>query len=192
VGCGRSGTQYIAALLTELGVYCGHEAIYTPRGVKRRFRMRGDSSFLAVPYLAEFGGTVLHQTREPLAVIASFVGRRFFSADPERDVFLRFARRHVELSGDDLRDAMRWYSEWNERCEQYATMRYRVEDIDARLEEIVATIGVDVTGQQQLDALATVRRDINRRAGAVPLTWADLPAGPDRDRLDAVARRYGY
>jgi hypothetical protein len=87
-GCARSGTGYTAALFSELGVSCTHEALFTP--FSERFEgfsdERGDSSWLAVPFLNELppGTVVLHQTRHPAAVVASLVEIRFFSEEGSR------------------------------------------------------------------------------------------------------------
>jgi hypothetical protein len=84
-GCGRSGTNYTASLLSELGVRCGHEAVFTPftTAFAGFGDWQGDSSWLAVPFLGALpaGTVVLHQVRDPEAVVSSFVGIRFFADD---------------------------------------------------------------------------------------------------------------
>lgn len=135
---------------------------------------------------------MVHQVRHPLDVVASFVGRRFFSGDPAADPFLHFARTHVALTGNDVVDSMRWYVEWNERCEAHAALRYRLEDIDAALPGVLAALGKDVPLERQRSALAMMPRTVNRRGGPTPMVWSDLPAGRERDRLWAAAGRYGY
>ena len=99
-GCARSGTAYIARLLTALGIECGHEAVFTP--YTRHFdgfgAVRGDSSWLAVPFLDELpaGTVVLHQVRHPDAVVRSLIGIRFFSED--RTAFVRDWRSRVQVA----------------------------------------------------------------------------------------------
>lgn len=97
---GRSGTVYMARILTSLGIQCGHESCFNQDkereviGRARGFmkptiskvadnqgwleleRIQADSSYMAVPYLqheAIKNIPVIHVVREPLAVVSSFV-----------------------------------------------------------------------------------------------------------------------
>jgi hypothetical protein len=98
-GCGRSGTVYMAKLLTSLGVPCGHETIFDFDGIERALeRIAGsiplklsetslrakedwvdvntivaDASYMAAPYLDFFpDATIIHVVRHPVKVINSF------------------------------------------------------------------------------------------------------------------------
>jgi hypothetical protein len=112
-GTGRSGTVYMAKVLTAAGVPCGHESMFTPEPaamVKERWQgdapprlsqrsqdastadwvdvgtLRADASYMAVPYLAELPTTIslIHTVRHPLLVISSFVDdMRYFRREPE-------------------------------------------------------------------------------------------------------------
>ena len=84
-GCARSGTAYTAAVLSRLGLRCGHEVVFGP--ATRAFTgfggQHGDSSWLAVPFLGQLpagpdGAVVLHRVRHPLKVVRSLLGIRFF------------------------------------------------------------------------------------------------------------------
>jgi hypothetical protein len=102
-GTGRSGTVYLARLLTAAAIPCGHESIFTPGGIdEARARLEGrlpidvsaisvescgdwlpnadelvaDSSYMAAPYIHTDlleGTRIIHAVRHPLAVINSFV-----------------------------------------------------------------------------------------------------------------------
>jgi hypothetical protein len=99
-GTGRSGTVYMARVLTSLGVPCGHESVFTQdkeRKIMGRLygfveptisdvadnhgwleisELVADSSYMAVPYLGHEEIQeipVIHVVREPLSVISSFV-----------------------------------------------------------------------------------------------------------------------
>lgn len=99
-GTGRSGTVYMARVLTDLGVPCGHESIFNHDAevvVMRRFHrfdpptisicsdnsgwlnlnnIVADSSYMAMPYLDHEDINevpIIHVVRNPLAVISSFV-----------------------------------------------------------------------------------------------------------------------
>jgi hypothetical protein len=99
-GTGRSGTVYMARVLTDLGIPCGHESVFNHDKevvVMRRFyrfdpptisicsdnsgwldlsKLEADSSYMAMPYLTHEDidkVSVIHVVRNPLAVISSFV-----------------------------------------------------------------------------------------------------------------------
>lgn len=80
-GTGRSGTGFIAAVLAEAGLRCGHETLFGPR--TRRVppfdALDGDISWLAAPFVGALppGTVVLHQLRDPVEVVSSWVGLRF-------------------------------------------------------------------------------------------------------------------
>lgn len=109
-GVGRCGTTYMAHLLTKMGIPCGHEAIFTVKGLeeaKNRLKnpelisfsqcsedlplwtdpweIQADSSYLAAPFL---NNSILKNTkvirilRNPLEVIASYVfDAKYFAND---------------------------------------------------------------------------------------------------------------
>ena len=72
----RSGTAYTAQVLNRAGIACGHGWVYPPDGVRRypHVEVLGDAAPLAVPFVADFQGLVLHQVRHPLKVIGSLLG----------------------------------------------------------------------------------------------------------------------
>ena len=102
-GTGRSGTVYLANLLTKCGLPCGHESVFTPWGLDEALaRLDGrspiqvsaislascgdwfadasnlvaDSSYMAAPFLGHAvlqDVQVLHIVRHPMDVINSFV-----------------------------------------------------------------------------------------------------------------------
>lgn len=99
-GCARSGTTYMAAVLSGLGLRVGHEVVFGPR--VRAFTgwhgQHGDSSWLAAPFLDQIDDAlVFHQIRHPLKVVRSLVGVRFF-AD----------RGPTFLHGDDAYTRAKW------------------------------------------------------------------------------------
>lgn len=99
-GCARSGTTYMSAVVSGLGLRFGHEVVFGPR--TRAFEgwqgQHGDSSWLAAPFLDQIGDApVFHQIRHPLKVVRSLVGVRFF-AD----------RGSAFLHGDDAYTRAKW------------------------------------------------------------------------------------
>ena len=195
VSTGRAGSTFIAELLTRIGIPCSHEGFVTPDGIRNRLLYQGESSWLAVPFLeaGAFGDgiPIVHQVRDPLEVLSSFYGIRFFS-ERKRTRFTRFARQHFATSGDELKDGMRWWTEWNRRCESLATLTYPVEDLEERFPEVLRTLGYAPGDLDWKEAFSDLRsRKVNARSRA-NLTLGDLPEGPDRDAMVDLARRYGY
>lgn len=179
-GTGRCGTMYMARLLTASGVPCGHEDVYTVAGIMARPDLEADSSWAAAPWLTGFSGTVIHLVRHPMEVVRSHVGARLFGPKRVRPPFYGYAKRWCKRTGDEVRDSMRWVLLWNEMIETHADQRIRVEDQPdaAFLESIGAT------------AEPSVPTDINHRDRQRDVP--SLPRGDLRDRLAAMAERYGY
>lgn len=201
VGTGRSGTSFTTALLQRAGIAADHEAVFTETGPRAPGPLEGDVSWMAVPYLARFPGPVLHQVREPLAVIDSLLDLGLFAsqfADEIHRPWRDFLERHFQLRGDPLLDVMRFYVEWNARCESFASVRVRVEDQTQLIADFAEQLypGKGLLIEQEL---ARISRTLNsREERQVPRTRArglafeDLPAGPERDALRDMRDRYGY
>lgn len=208
-GCARSGTGYIATVLTSLGVPCGHERVFCPSHLDGRDELvwpdelPGESSWLAAPYLANLPDDlpVLHQVREPVAFLRSKVRTRFFEVPSWYKSFAERVRPPL-LEGSPLERGMRYWLEWNRMVEAAAeeparrTLRYRLEDVgEPLLEEILETVGVTIDPERVAAALARLPRDYNTRGDRAldaGLGWGDLPAGDLRDEVRDMATRYGY
>jgi hypothetical protein len=193
-GTGRCGTAYIAQVLTHLGVPCGHEWVYAPEKCYTDIDILGDSSAQAVPFIPQFDGLVLHQTRDPLKVIGSLVSFKLFDNPQFHGPAGEFIARHFHMTGNVLEDSMRYYVEWNERCEAARNyFRYRIEDLDFQLlRSIVDRIGVDVDDRRIVAALDRVPKNVNTRYSAKALSWRDLPKGRIKNDLINISKRYGY
>lgn len=212
-GCGRSGTGHTAAVLTALGAPCGHEAVFHagtyagpsigsgrlawPRNIA------GDSSWFAGPFLGRLpeGSSVLHQVREPLAVIRSLLRSGMLDAGAPHRQFAEESVPELALGGPTVR-AMRYWIEWNRMVESaadYEDLRYRrhrLEDLDA---EGVIALGEFLGLERKRDVVQRVldsrprnfnTRGDKRRDAAV--TWGSLPKGALLDELVELARSYGY
>lgn len=201
VGTGRCGTTYTAQLLQRAGIPVDHEVVFTEKGPQPAGNLEGDASWMAVPYLAGFEGSILHQVREPLAVIDSLLDLGLFAsvfADEIHRPWRRFLEAHFVLCGDPVVDAMRFYVQWNERCEQHADLRIRIEDqctlIPQFIDELYPGKGTLVESHLPRVSTRLNSREERRvkRTRAVGLSVEDLPGGEDRDALLAMAERYGY
>lgn len=97
-GTGRCGTAYMAKLLTSVGIPCGHESLFTNKGISEyKYRILNrkkikfsdctmsvmepwtdpksivaDSSYMAAPFLNLFECKLIHLFRDPIKVISSF------------------------------------------------------------------------------------------------------------------------
>lgn len=200
IGTGRCGTGYAAGLVTACGFPTGHEEVFGPSGPGYVPRgMVGDSSWLAVPYLeAQPGPKIVHLVRDPLRVVCSFVGIRFFSS-PAHGMWQAFAFKHVPqlLPGDDLGSAIRWTVEWNDRCEKLLgknkNQRVRVEDLSStdEVKRLANLSGGEISTDQAVSAKQLVPNDYNARPRE-DLTWANIPNDKWGNRLRDLANRYGY
>jgi hypothetical protein len=189
-------------------VPCGHERVFQPPNIEREdyvwpSNVPGESSWLGAPYIKYLpkGALVLHQVREPVAVIRSFLRIRFFETPSP---YLKFAQRcQPDLSqGEAIERCMKYWLGWNRLAELGAHIeglryfRYRLEDIDAvLLQQILAMIGYDCDPERVARAVDQRPRDYNTRGtkqydGAV--RWEMLPGGRLLDAMVELAARYGY
>lgn len=197
-GTGRSGTGYLATAFRYMRIRCGHEEMFTPAGRQANPFIRGDASWMAVPYLDRFTGYVLHVVREPLATINSFLGIHFFDdseTTEDRKPYQDFSREHapdVWAHETPVERAMAWYVDWNRRIEPYAHMRVRVEDVTGDdLHDLVRYSGAFHAPWEISNLLGQVPTDVNTRPRA-GLSWDDLPDGELKDDLGRMAKEYGY
>ena len=224
-GCSRSGTTYMAKLMSALGLACGHERIFNiwrvcgiqnfSEPMKAFYEpdaKQGDASFISIPYLDQLpeGTVVLHQTRNPLDVIRSHMGMRFF-ADPyvpsmylanEHPQILEFLRRHcpVILEADtEVGRCMRYWYYWNRIAENAQAnsrliyLRYSVEEIDiALLKRILHMIASDNPEPNLQDALDLISKNTNTRPRDASWNWDNLPSGEDKDQILNLSHQYGY
>ena len=185
-GCARSGTKYVAHLLTQMGLDVGHE----------KMGRDGISSWCmatpaqTTPWGPGLDGTVdfkcvLHQVRHPALVIPSL------STIAESS--WQFICEHSPCSMDEpllLRSAKYWVH-WNRKAGEIAEWRYAVERLPEHFDEFCRRIGVPADRK----ALRAVAPNVNTRAYTginKLLAWAalkvtDEPPAFIRTRLDRRA-----
>lgn len=181
-GCGRSGTLYVTNLLRALGYDMRHERSdgegaacwYCCGLLEKNVRWEapitrcgcqfpgvridefGDAvSDLAVAPIVSRYDVILHQTRAPMAVIASaqtftegsfnYIGNKIGSSGPR----------------DRILEAARYWIEWNRTAARIADYSYRVEDMPAQIPHICERIGIPYSEDRLGDLL--LRKDINAR-----------------------------
>lgn len=198
IGTGRSGSNFIAEHFTRAGIRVSHERYFTPAGPVLRHPFRdwrsiGESSWLAVPYLPQQEMVAIHQVRHPLLVIKSFYKIGFFDEAHRatRPMFFDFAKRYFTFSDDPLQSCLRWYVEWNERCEAITPHRYQVERFAEHARDIERWLSLD------RDLLAvTTETDLNARPALVHISDDDLRGQlahfPEFAALQDMSDRYGY
>ena len=199
-GTGRSGSTWIADVLTAAGLPVGHEDVFGARGpVEWPPHLVGDSSLYAAPFLDRWGGLVFHQVRHPLDCIGSLVGWGLPSTPNTQGIGGEFVWEHLGWrSGgqQQVTDSARYWCDWNEMCERGARyVRYRVEDADAvTIHQLMRVAGRDAPVGRVREALA-VHRPLDYRAhndrAPHAIDWSDIPE-PERGRVLRQAARYGY
>jgi len=204
-GCGRSGTMGTAVLLDSLGVRTSFEEFFSANTALEDVQARfdrwlsatgtvGEVSGLAAPYLSQLPGTIiLHQVRNPVAVLASLMGEWSMTEDRMRWMpNIKFNRRCLpELSIDDepLVFYMKYWLLWNEMIESFAVLRYKVEDLgfpSPILDAILQHIG------QTAKAEAVYNPVYNHGHRDPRVTWRAIPSSQLKERIYQKALVYGY
>jgi len=201
-GTPRSGTKYLARVLSSCGIDCGHEKRFNPWEAvwsepRRDDRPFGDSSWLVVPFLDQLPATtkLLHVVREPLKAINSIIGTGHFEWASDYTWFLlKHAGLTYSTDPEQVKvNAQRFWVTWNTRIENSGrvALRFQVEETEQVYREIIEIL--DPSQQPHLERLGevldSIPTDVNKRShvcGPV-LTESDLI--PECRQL---ARRYGY
>ena len=188
-GCPRSGTSYIASVLSWAGVASGHEFVYGPGGAGPWCGATVDVSWLAAPLLPVKGVPAAHQVRDPLAVIRSLVGTRFFEIPSPFRRFAEEACPRLREEGSSVAAAVRMWCEWTRMAEAHAVARWRVEDVATQTHRIAAHVGASPDRLRRV--IEHAPQDINHRRRAREL---DLASVPRRlwGELAARAADFGY
>ncbi len=187
-GSGRSGSGYIARVLTSCGVRCGHEEWFNPVNV----RVKGlvcDSSWCVVDELERYSGTLLLQVRHPLKVISSF--SRVWSREDEY-----WAMKDRTMDGappDQLGAAMKCWLVTNQkaldRCEEW----WRLEDIDIfQVQHLCEMMGVEVSRELAGQVLKSTSRRVNEHSRGPTLAFDQLPNNEWKAGIAELAPGLGY
>jgi hypothetical protein len=136
-GCGRSGTKYISFALRRMGLDVRHEEMGRDGISSWTMAVSSEQRPFGPPSSAASFQQVFHQTRDPLFVINSCLTFSDSSWDFICDNMP--CPRNAPLP---TRAAAYWLM-WNEKAEQIATWRYRIEDFpDLLLREFMDRLGV--------------------------------------------------
>lgn len=199
-GSARSGTKYVAHLLTRAGIATGHEDVFNRwnedgslPGDWRDDAYDGDASFVASPHTAQLAEdlTIVHLVRSPLAVIGSIGGMGWLR---DLDVpWVHYISRYVpevaEQPPGPRRAAAYWLG-WNALAEAHAHLTWRLGRIGPdEIGELANRIGVKTTATRANAAVTRTSTTMNHRGPVNQVELGDL--GPFAERVEAAAERYG-
>lgn len=188
-GCSRSGTTFIADVLSLCGLDIGHEIIGSD-GCSSWFMCIDDGK---APWNSrptargiEFEH-IFHQVRHPLDAISSIyvtehpLAIQFFSANvPEIS----------PLDSKLVKCCKFWYY-WNLYAEKKAEWRYQIEQIEEVWDEMGQRLGIAL----DRNVLKEVSPKTNHRKRQVQFTWLELSEKLPEDlfaKIQELALRYGY
>jgi len=184
-GCGRSGTKYIVEILKSIGVEAGHEKPGKDGTVDWHLAISRSPDY-------DF---ILHQVRHPLRTIESM-----HSAMGSSWEFICKRVMDIRMDMDILERSMAYWYYWNLLAEKNSWLTYRVEDLDAVINQVGGVCLGKRPGRKARNKMAEVSKDLHtrrkdKRGNGIPnLTWADLRAVNQRlaQSIHSTARRYGY
>jgi hypothetical protein len=128
-----SGTEYMAQLLNENKIKCGHESWFNLTARTPGFDV--ESSWLALPALEKSGwvGPVVHVIRNPVDAVGLIVSSNLLRARRRDQLpYREFVEEHVPeiVEMDHLEAAVEFWVAWNERCAKVARTTVRLEEIE--------------------------------------------------------------
>lgn len=207
-GCARSGTMGTAVMLNDLGVRTSFEEFFVARPFSGKSVLRGyrewlretmtcgEVSGMAVPYLPwmmSVDVAVVHQVRNPVAVIASLMGLRNFHEETIWQPNVKFNFRHLPSLRRDatpLERCMQYWLGWNRLVENASpSLRVRAEDLmspktrQSILSEIMSDAKPDAT---------PYRNTTNAKTRNSLIHWRTLPDGKLKEDIQKMALGYGY
>lgn len=202
VGTGRSGTFYTAHLFSGLGIFTGHENVYNSGDSQyhgwapQEDEIEGESSWMAVPYLDQFGGYILHQTRDPLLVVQSLLGSAFmYGHISKQSWFKNIVGKYFDLSDDHLINAVKYTLFWNQWIESFSDspkyIRYQIEELNEnRVQDLLNFMGYERSLEEIRNVLN--ENDNYNKKSRVAVSWEEILLTPEGKDLQIMAERYGY
>lgn len=211
-GAARSGTRYMACLLTMLGVPCGWERAFNPDYAQTATQalaemdsrgLAGDSSWFAAGYLAPVMNdlTVIHLVRNPLQAIASLHVCGFMKPACRDWAKQRFAFARVPIAEgeDSLGWCAKYWIAWNRmlrdtlRDSGFRSRRVRIEELrDGRkVIELVKFLGYgEPAGRHVKNCLETLPHSVN--TGGRSRTQEKMRDRIRTDEMREAAEEFGY
>lgn len=164
--------------LRHLGLDMPHEAVGRHGAVSWMYAVPSSSYPFGARHVPYRWSQIFHQTREPLATIASLT-----TISPEA---WAFAGKYVSLPGASITNrAARLWLDWNLLIERFASWRYRIEDVDPV--EIAHRASLNVVPADS----APVPQNANHRPHAI-LQWRSIHDAILRRECQQLGESYGY
>jgi len=133
-GTGRCGTNSISEMLTDSGIACGHESIYSIYGVRNSWDLLdADSSWMAIPHFKEFKGVRILLIRDPIPCVSSMMNVGMFSG--EKNVFIDRLREWGY--GFGVEEACRFYIETNQSLFENCNLVLDVNRLDEAFDPVL-------------------------------------------------------
>lgn len=210
VGTGRSGTVYMARLLSSLGIPCGHESIFSYDGISKAITrlqdgaecsfissdvkwlkpdaiLNAECSYMAAPYLDHEilkNTKIIHAVRNPMKVITSFVdGFNYFKkneGDYQKFIYKIFPEL-LDISNPYNR-AAKYYILWNKMIEKRNNFFFNVESSPYKL---MKYLGVEKDDYYR-------ERNANHHRDLAYRDYEIIKDEKIRANLLELARKYGY
>lgn len=201
-GIGRSGTAYIAKLLRSVGLDVGHESfgrdgvvswywaayLRKQKGLDRLYcrpPLNGMPLLSGTTTLS--GGlpsfeTVLHQVRDPIRSIPSFLT----AYEPA----WKWVYANTEISPSDppVKRCCEVWLHWNRMAEGISSWTYRVESLESVWSEFSRRVGI----QAPYDSVKRISHSTNSRPHP-DISWDEIrKLTPLWKEIEELAVRYGY
>lgn len=213
-GCGRTGTQFMARVLSRLGLHVAHETVYNhdldpletdPAVIVARWQdWDAEVSWLAAPLLGITPSDVAiwHQVRDPLKSLRCWFKHGILATDERAIHYAKTALSECQ-EGDARHRGAAYVLGWNNMVEWRVVRcvsqrgsvlyrRYQIESLSAeRLQYMLAEAGVMRSVAAIQGVLDGMPADLGtcQHGPEDNLTWADVPNGT---ALREQAERYGY
>ena len=192
-GTPRSGTGYVAKLMTSAGVPIGHEMFfgmpghgYYPVGAQ------GDSSWMSVPFLQNFDAKIIHIVRNPLDNLASLIARDTFDDDNMMNgiysIFKMISLPDLRKYDEDNK-YLAFYIMWNMQIDKVEHFKIKLEDISKDPKPFLDKLGI------KYDKSKLYTKKYNTSDTAPPKLTIDYFKNHDPSlvtRLISLAKLYGY
>lgn len=198
----------MSRVLTECGLPCSHEIVFTPSGISEDANeYKGESSWFATPYLDDIKHLepiyLVQLLRDPIRVISSLLRIGHFGTSSRDDSCTRFLQKYNPKafeSESPLINVMRHWIDWNTFLEERANCSINVEDLDSiDIEILFDALGQEYDHGRSKTALAGISKRTNTRDSLPGLDNYRsitpeilLESGPIAEEFFNTAIRLGY
>lgn len=194
-GCGRSGTGYVAQVLSRAGIPTTHEGVFrgypSPEEQGILYEDTVESSWFAVPFVQQFSPgevAVVHLVRDPRAWVDSWLRSGVRSSPFVKTFLKRWCPEAMRV--DPMHSALLYWVNWNSKVERTALLRLRIEELD----QADLAVALQDAGRAVPEAAwPVVPQNFNTKGGEPQrLEWDDFPPGMLIRTVRRMAERYGY